>query len=257
MRRRLFVSAVSLALVAIRAARGRAAAPAPAMAHAERPLIDIKPDVKTGKIIATLPKPDADGVSGRFIYLTQLETGLGSAAVLLDRAQPGPARILVFHRMGKKVAVEIENPKFVALKGTPDEQKTVRQAFATSTIWMGDVVDNRPDGSFTIDLASFLSRDDLGVPQIMKQGGGGTFAFVPELSAADPNFVKAFPRNVELAAKLTFRSDEPAAEVNNIIPDNRTLSLTLRHSLIQLPEPGYVPRHDPLGYTISQQQVDF
>jgi hypothetical protein len=257
MRRRLFVSALSFALAAVLAQPGSAAVPAPATAHAERPLIDIKPDVKTGKIVATLPKPDPDGVSGRFIYLTQLETGLGSAAVLLDRAQPGSARILVFRRMGKKVAAEIENPKFVALKGTPDEQKAVRQAFATSTIWMGDVVDNKPDGSFTVDLASFLARDDLGVPQIVKQGGGGTFAFAPELSAADPNFVKLFPRNVELAAKLTFRSDEPAAEVNNIIPDNRTLSLTLRHSLIQLPEPGYVPRHDPFGYTISQQQVDF
>jgi len=80
---------------------------------------------------------------------------------------------------------------------------------------------------------------------------------VPELSAADPSFVKVFPKNAEFAAKLTFRSDDPQAELTNIVPDSRTFSLTLRHSLIALPDPGYTPRHDPYGYSIGVQQVDF
>ena len=112
------------------------------------------------------------------------------------------------------------------------------------------------DGSYTVDLSGFLARDDLGIPRAIKNGGGGDFKFVPELSAADPSFVKVFPKNAEFAAKLTFRSDEPKAEVNNILPGN-TLTLVLRHSLIALPEPGYVPRTDPYGYTIGRQQVDF
>ena len=70
-------------------------------------LVDVKPGTKSGKIIATLPKPDTDGISGRYIYLTQLETGLGSAPIGLDRAAPGGSRILVFRRIGKKVAAEI------------------------------------------------------------------------------------------------------------------------------------------------------
>jgi len=257
MRRQLFALSVSAAFLAVCASAAPAAPVHSAAAVSERPLIDVRADAKTGKIIATLPKPGADGVSARYIYLTQLETGLGSAPIGLDRAAPGGSRILVFRRIGKKVAAEIENPKFVASTGTPAEKKDVRDAFANSTIWMGDVVDNKPDGSFTVDLASFLARDDFGIPQIVKRGGGGEFRFVPELSAADPEFVKIFPRNAEFAARLTFRSDEPTAEVTNIIPDNQTFSITLRHSLIALPEPGYVPRHDPLGYTISQQQVDF
>jgi hypothetical protein len=257
MRRQLFALSVSAAFLAVTASAAPAAPVHSAAAVSERPLIDVRADAKTGKIIATLPKPGADGVSARYIYLTQLETGLGSAPIGLDRAAPGGSRILVFRRIGKKVAAEIENPKFVASTGTPAEKKDVRDAFANSTIWMGDVVDNKPDGSFTVDLASFLARDDFGIPQIVKRGGGGEFRFVPELSAADPEFVKIFPRNAEFAARLTFRSDEPTAEVTNIIPDNQTFSITLRHSLIALPEAGYVPRHDPLGYTISQQQVDF
>jgi hypothetical protein len=258
MRPYLFALPLSLVLASTvaPAAVGKPAAAIPPT-RTEKPLLDVKGDQKTGKIVATLPKPDADGVSGRFIYLTQLETGLGSASILLDKSLASNARILVFRRLGKKVAAEIENYKFVAATGSLEEQKTVRESFATSTIWMGDVVDSRPDGSFTIDLAPFLARDDVGAAQALKSGGGGDFKLAPELSAADPTFVKLFPRNVELAAKLTFRSDEPAAEVGNIIPDGRTLTFTLRHSLIALPEPGYLPRHDPFGYTLGQQQVDF
>jgi hypothetical protein len=121
---------------------------------------------------------------------------------------------------------------------------------------MGDVLNTQKDGSYTVDLSGFLARDDLNVVQAIKNGGGGEFRFAPELSAADPNFVKVFPRNAEFAAKLTFRSDEPKAEVSNIVSGN-TLTLVLRHSLIALPDPGYVERRDPYGYTIGLQKVDF
>jgi hypothetical protein len=257
MRRHLLACSLLLVSTAAFAAPPRHAAQASAPVAAERPLLDVKPEADTGKIILTLPKPDAEGVSGRYIYLTQLDTGLGSAPIGLDKAAPSNSRILVFRRIGKKVAAEIENPKFVARTGTADEQKAVEKSFATSTIWMGDVVKTSPDGSYTVDLASFLARDDIDVPRAVKQGGGGDFKFVPELSAADPNFVKVFPKNAEFAAKLTFRSDEPKDEVTNIIPDSRTFSLTLRHSLIALPGPGFVMRHDPFGYAFGVQQVDF
>lgn len=229
---------------------------APTVAPAEKPLLDVKADPLTGKIIATFPKPDASGVSARYIYLTQLDTGLGSAPIGLDRASASETRILVFRRIGKKVAAEVENSKFVASSGDPDEQHAVETSFASSTLWMGDVIDTSKDGSFTVDLAGFLARDDFNVPRAIKNGGGGDFKFVPELSAADPEFVKVFPKNAEFRAKLTYRSDEPRAEVTNIVNGN-TLTLVLRHSLIALPGPGYVPRSDPYGYTIGLQKVDF
>jgi hypothetical protein len=121
---------------------------------------------------------------------------------------------------------------------------------------MGDVINTAKDGSYTVDLSSFLARDDGNLAQAIKRGGGGDFKFVPELSAADPNFLKVFPKNAEFAAKLTFRSDEPKPEVTNIVNGN-TITLVLRHSLIALPDPGYVQRTDPYGYTIGLQKVDF
>ena len=257
MRRYLFAFSFSLAL-AIGPATPLFATPVPAAAEApaEKPLLDVKADLLTGKIVATFPKPGSNGVSARYIYLTQLGSGLGSAPIGLDRASASETRILVFRRIGKKVAAEVENSKFVASSGDPDEQNAVDSSFATSTLWMGDVLSTAKDGSYTVDLAGFLARDDLDVPKAIRNGGGGDFKFVPELSAADPNFVKVFPKNAEFAAKLTFRSDEPKPEVTNIVSGD-TLTLVLRHSLIALPEPGYVPRTDPYGYTIGLQKVDF
>src|SRR5690348_1731065 len=257
MRRHLFAFSLWLALVVALPAPCSATPAFPsAEAKADKPLLDVKADVLTGKIIATLPKPGADGVSARYIYLTQLGTGLGSAPIGLDRAASSETRILVFRRIGKKVAAEVENSKFIASSGDPDEQHAVDTSFATSTLWLGDIIKTNADGSYTVDLSSFLARDDTGIAQALKRGGGGDFKFVPELSAADPNFVKIFPKNAEFAAKLTFRSDEPKAEVSNIVGGN-TVTLVLRHSLIALPEPGFVTRTDPYGYTIGLQKVDF
>src|SRR5690242_4888770 len=201
MRRQLFASSFALALaVALGAPSQAAVAAAHSIAPQEQPLLRVEADPLTGKIVATFPKPGTDGVSARYIYLTQLGTGLGSAPIGLDRAAASETRILDFRRIGKKVAAEVENSKFVASSGDPDEQHAVDTSFATSTLWMGDVIKTNTDGSYTVDLSTFLARDDTGIAQSIKRGGGGDFRFVPELSAADPNFVKVFPKNAEFAA---------------------------------------------------------
>ena len=250
-------TAIALALAAPASIGQAKGARTAALASTERPLIRIAADPLTGKIVATLPKPDAEGISGRFIYLTQLETGSGSAAIQLDRGAASETRILVFRRVGKKVVAEIENPRFVSSRSSEIEQRANRRSFPTATLWMGDIIKTVPDGSFTVDLAGFIARDDLGLANAFKRGNGGEFKLVPELSAADPNFVRTFPRNVELSARLTFRSDELGPEAANVSPGNNTMTLIERHSIIALPEPGYVPRTDPFGYTIARQQLDF
>ena len=158
MRRYLFASSLSLALAA-RSAAPSHAAPAGGCGSVRRKsrCSTSRPTPLTGKIIATFPKPGADGVSARYIYLTQLGTGLGSAPIGLDRAAASETRILVFRRIGKKVAAEVENSKFVASSGDPDEQRAVDTSFATSTLWMGDVVEHGE--------GRFLHRRPVGLPR--------------------------------------------------------------------------------------------
>src|SRR5690349_24640465 len=160
MRRYLFASPLSLALALSLGApaQGAPSAAASTTVPAEKPLLEVKAGPLSGKIIATFPKPDEKGVSARYIYLTQLGTGLGSAPIGLDRASASETRILVFRRVGKKVAAEVENSKFIASSGDADEQHAVDTSFATSTLWMGDVLSTAKDGSYTVDLSGFLAR---------------------------------------------------------------------------------------------------
>jgi hypothetical protein len=255
---------VPLLLLFVAAAPAPAAPPPPAIAAAapnatEMPgLVPVRVDRSAGKVFLVLPPPDAEGISGRFIYLTILETGLGSAPIGLDRAQASGSRLLVFRRVGKKMVAEIENPRFRATGAPREEQEGVRRSFAYSTIWMGDAAE-QPDGRLLVDVSTFLTRDDMDIAGALKRGGGGSdFKLAPELSVADTNFVKAFPNNVELEGRLTFTAAQPTQEVGNIAPVNGNVSFVVRHSLIRLPEPGYVPRRfDPRAGTFGTQVVDF
>src|SRR4029077_3275994 len=94
-------------------------------------LVPVHVDRRGGRILLSLPAPDAEGISGRFIYVASLETGLGSASIGLDRALSSGSRLLVFRRIGRKLVAEIENPRFRATGQGADEQEGVRHAFAT------------------------------------------------------------------------------------------------------------------------------
>ena len=112
-----------------------AAAPADPLAGTIRQegLLPVHVDKAGGRILLQLPAPGPDGVSARLLYMAQLRTGLGSAPLGLDRSRPGPANILSIRRLGKKVAFELENPRFRATDAPAPEQAAARDAFATST----------------------------------------------------------------------------------------------------------------------------
>ena len=224
-------------------------------AATEAPLLAVKADVTDGKLIVTLPLAEADGVSARYIYVSQLDSGLGSAAIILDRGVASESRLLVFRRVGSQVIVEVENPRFAAPSGTAEEQALVRNAFATSILWIGKVAKSLPGGRFTVDLAPFFLRDDMNIAAALKRGDGD-YKFVPELSAVDYAATRVFPANAEFSTRMTFRADEPKAETRNITPQAGTVSLVVRHSLVALPAPGFVERTDPYGYTFGPQRID-
>lgn len=220
-------------------------------------LYPVHVDREGGRILLSLPAAGDDGVVTRMLYATALRTGLGSAPIGLDRAQPGPAQILLVRRMGKKIAFELENPRFRASAGTPAEQAAAANAFATSLIWMGDAID-APDGRLLVDIAPFLARDTRNVTAQLNSSGEKGWRLVDNLSAADPAAVRAFPMNLEFEARQTYASDTPGPEVRNIAPDSRQVTLVVRHSLIALPESGYVPRQfDPRGGSFATQIFDF
>lgn len=216
-------------------------------------LLPVNVDAAQGRILVTLPAPDAEGVSGRYLYTTQLRTGIGSASLGLDRAMFGGTQLLVFRRIGGKLAAQFDNPRFRATGGTAEEQAAARTSFASSTVWLGDIASTAADGSYTVDLSDFLVQDIMGISRQL-----GNFRLDPGLSVADPAATRVFPDNIVFEALQSYVSDAPGAEISTIAPDPRSVSVTVRHSLVRLPAPGYVPRRlDPRGGAFGTQVVDY
>ncbi|PTQ07887.1 peptidase [Sphingomonas oleivorans] len=244
-----------LALAAMTGAPAAAQAGVQTVANADG-LLPVRVNAAEGRILVTLPAPDREGISGRFLHATALRTGLGSAAIRLDHAMNGPTRILAFRRLGKKIAISFENPRFRAT-GDAAGQTGARESFPFSTVWMADIVSTEPDGGVVIDIAPFLTRDVMDIAGSLNEGGKG-FKLVDSLSAADPGSVKIFPDNIEMEAVQTFQSETPGKEVETIASDPRQVSFVVHHSLVRLPDAGYQPRRfDIRAGGFGSQVFDF
>ena len=221
-------------------------------------LLPVYVDKAGGRILLSLPSPDADGLSGRFIYQTYLRAGLGSNPTGLDRSRPGDTQVLVFRRAGKKVLVEFENYAFRADAGGPDERAAVRESFSASTVWQTPIIAVAPDGRLLVDISGFLTRDALDIAKVLKDAKQGDFSLSADLGAVDTANVLALPENLEFEASQTFTSAAPGREVQGIVPDPHDMTVVLHHSLIKLPPPGFKPRlYDPRVNTFSQVITDY
>lgn len=254
----------------VTAATGAVDAAAQQRAPVAPTLLPVTVERESGKVLVTLPRPDADGVLGRFLYATALKTGLGSAPIRIDHGMVGETQLLAFRRLGKKVAVVFENPRYRS-SGDALERRGASADFPFSTVAMLDVASTAADGAVTVDLAPFLVRDTMRLADRLNAEAKG-FKLVDALSAVDPGSVKAFPDNIEVEAVQTYGSDTPGKEVDTIAPDGRQVSFTVHHSLVRLPAPGFVPRkfdirsgtfatpvyefNTPLGAPVLQQYAN-
>jgi len=235
----------------------------------EAGLLPVRTEAAKGRILLTLPRPAEDGAALRVLYTTALRTGLGSAPLVLDRGKTGGTQLLAFRRIGGKIAVQYENPRFRNSSGNADRQRAVASDFGISTVWMTDIAETLADGRIVIDIAPFLAMDTLGIAPSLNQeqdtlgvgtsaSGGKGFRLDDKLSLADPASVRLFPDNLEIDAVQTYVSDSPGAEVENIVPDPKKVSLSVHHSFVRLPAPGFTPlAFDARLGGFATQVVDF
>jgi Met-zincin/Domain of unknown function (DUF5117) len=221
--------------------------------------IDIYVGEKQGKLLAVFPAPGEDGVSLRAIHALGLTAGLGSNPIGLDRGFFDSGSLIAFRRAGKKLIAEKENWNYRASADNPLEQKAVRESFARSFIWAGDIAAEGPDGELLVDISSFLTRDGLDVRGALKNHPkGGTFKIAADRSMPDLDSILVFPDNVEFDAFLTLVSDEPKSEVIATAADARAFTLVQHHSLVRLPEDGFKSRmFDPRSGAINIPFYDF
>ena len=183
------------------------------------------------------------------LYVNYLSAGVGSNDIGLDRGQIGGSRIIKFIKMGPKVLMVQPNYKFRAVSKNNEEVKSIEDAFAKSTLW-GFTVVAQSNSRYLLDASEFVLRDSHKISQRMTFRKQGSFKIDKQSSSFDYAQSKNFPLNSELESFLTFRGVATGAWLRSVSPDSETFSVRTRHSFIQLPDDGYVPRKfDPrAGY---------
>ncbi|KCZ50854.1 hypothetical protein HY2_13090 [Hyphomonas pacifica] len=221
--------------------------------------VDLYLDNDGGRVLAAFPAPDEEGVSLRAIHSSGLTAGLGSNPIGLDRGRASGGDIVAFRKVGNKLVAQQENWYYRATADNPRERKSVRESFAQSFLWSGEIIGTGADGELLVDMSGFLTRDALDVrSSLRRHPQGGSFQLSQNLSMPDVSAALAFPDNVEFDAFLTLTSDDPKSEVWATAADPRSVTLVQHTSLVRLPDDGYTPRmFDPRSGTIDMPFYDF
>ena len=207
-------------------------------------LIPLDWDARTGKLYFEIQHLGPDGKSPDILYVTSLPFGTGSNDLGLDRGQTSEGRLVYFERSGPKVLLVQPNLAFRASSSDLAEQLAVKQSFAQSVLWGFTVAAESPDGRVLVDGTDFFLHDGHGVADRLMNLKQGAYRVDATRSAIALDDTKAFPKNTEIEAELTFTTDAPpkGEYVRNVTPDPHAMTVRERTSFIELPPPGFVPR---------------
>src|SRR5690606_25449056 len=108
------------------------------------------------------------------------------------------------------------------------------------------------------DLTSFLMEDAHEVGKRLKDQNEGTYKVDLSKSALHLERTKAFPKNVEFEALLTFNGEVKGRNIRSVTPTASLVSVIQHHSFIELPDDNYKPRmFDPRSAAISISYMDY
>jgi hypothetical protein len=234
----------------------QALSPLVLQAQGEAPFLRVRVDDTRNRALLEIP---AGQLNKDVLHTVTLATGLGNGA--LDRGQTGPSGIVRLERRGNRVLMVRDNWTVRAPNGDAANQRAATEAFPRSIV-ASMPIEKDTAGTLIVDASSVFLADAYGVADGLRAGGsaGGTAASAPGVgsyrldvarSYLDPERTRAFPRNAEVHAVLTFVTDQAVRGRGGLAPDVRAMTFEQHHSLIVLPDTaGYTPRqYDPrFGY---------
>ncbi|WP_439505335.1 zinc-dependent metalloprotease [Sediminibacterium sp.] len=194
-------------------------------------------DANNGKIWLLVTQLNTE-----FLYVNSLPAGLGSNDIGLDRGQIGNTRIVYFHKVGKKLLLIQPNYDYRASANDIQEQKAVAESFASSAIASFNI-EAEENGTYLVDLNSFLIRDAHGVADKIRSMRQGSYTFNEARSAIYINNTRNFPLNSEFEAMISFVGGADAGRlVRAVSPSTEAITVRMHHSFVQLPDNQFKPR---------------
>ena len=219
-------------------------------------LLPLHWDAATGKLYLEIPHLDQD-----LLYTHGLPYGTGSNDLGLDRGQVSEGVIVHFVRFGPKVLLIQPQEAFRSSATDPAEQLAVRQSFPESVLAGFKVEAADPSGAVLVDATDFFLRDAHGVAETLAGMKQGAYKLDKDRSAIALDHTKAFPKNTEVEALLTFTDDTPSRRgsyVDDVTPDPHAMTIREHQSFMELPGPGFTPRRfDPRAGYFPTQYRDY
>jgi hypothetical protein len=202
---------------------------------AEGDLLPVQYDAATGRALLEV-RPGLQA-----IYTSTLATGLGTTAPLLDRGQLGVNALVRFERHGPRVLLVQENTDHRALTEHGPLRRSAAESFPRSVLASMRIEEERGE-TLLVDATAFFLQDVYGIGLALERAERGGLGLDADRSYIDGRFTRAYPRNTEVRAVLTFASDRPDPVLQRHAPDARAVTIEQHHSFLALPSDGYRPR---------------
>ncbi|MBN3583502.1 zinc-dependent metalloprotease [Algoriphagus aestuarii] len=214
--------------------------------------VDFYLDEDKGKIYLEI-----EDLEKEFLYVSSLTAGVGSNDLGLDRGQLGDTRIVEFRKTGNKIFLVQKNYSYRAYSDNPAEVKSIKDAFAESTLWGFDVTQKNGE-SYIVEATKFYMEDTHGVGNRLSRSRQGTFRTDASRSSLYYPTTKNFPKNTEVEAVITLTGQITGRELSSVTPGSDAVTVRQRHSFIELPDLDYEKREfDPRGGYFSISYMDF
>ena len=200
---------------------------------------------------------EVNSLNKQFLYVSALSQGIGSNDIGLDRGQLGVRKIVFFKKTGNKLLLIEPNLKYIAETNNPLEKKSVDEAFAKSVLHGFTIVDYN-NGSYKIDITSFLLQDRHGIIKRLAERNQGEYDIDKSKSSINLDRTKAFKKNIEFDVLLTFVGNADGNFIKSVTPSPDNITVYQHHSFIELPDNRYAPRiFDPRSGANSISFFDY
>jgi hypothetical protein len=210
----------------------------------DAPFLRVRVDEARNRALLEIPTAQ---LNKDFLHNVTIATGLGNGS--LDRGSTGPSGIVRLERRGNRVLLVRDNWSVRAPAGDAANQKAAKDAFPRSIVGSFPI-ERDTNGVITADASTLFLADAYGVADGLRGAvaGAGAYRVDAARSYIDTERTKAFPRNAEVHAVLTFVTDQGGrGGRGGLAPDPKAMTFEEHHSLVMLPDTtGFRPRHaDP------------
>ncbi|MFL5381227.1 MAG: zinc-dependent metalloprotease [Longimicrobiaceae bacterium] len=197
-----------------------------------------------------------DRLGKDFLISYQISQGIGAASLfggtMLNIFE---GSVVALERHGDRVFLVRRPTRFTAPTGSPTEQ-AVNVTFSSSVLASAKIESINADSTLLVNAYDWFVSDLSGVGERVRFVAAQPGQQNPPPVPLDParsylEGVKAFPGNVNVRARLTFRPSSPQGI--NSLPDTRTIPVGVAYTLAPLPETPMTPRDadDRVGYFLT------